>query len=89
VKAVNAGIISINGVAIKNVNASVIVGDFITINSFDMTEAVNIPGLLIDYNKGLIFVQAIPQMFNNVLSHLHQEMFVGDVNSFMLNPMNH
>jgi hypothetical protein len=28
-------------------------------------------------------------MFNNVLSHLHQEMFVGDVNSFMLNPMNH
>jgi hypothetical protein len=65
------------------------VSDSIIVGSFDAVQQVHISGLVIDYNCGLIFIQAIPNLLNDALSYLSKEMFAGDIDSFMLNPMNH
>jgi ribosomal protein S4 len=88
-QAIRAGVVLINGAVVKNRNTSVVVGDLITISTFTVAQESNISGLLIDYHKGSIFVQAVQNVLADVADHLYKEIFGGEISSFMLNPMNH
>jgi ribosomal protein S4 len=88
-QAIRTGAVLINGIAVKNRNTNIAVGDLITVSRFSVAQESTTSGLLIDYNKGSIFVQAVPNVLATAADHLYKEMFGGEISNVMLNPMNH
>jgi hypothetical protein len=81
-----AGNISINGVAIKDINVTINVGDLITSVGNSGMFFSNVEGLLI--NQSAIFVKALPNVVLTTFTALNQEMLT-NASGILLDPMTH
>jgi ribosomal protein S4 len=87
-QAINSGVISINGVVVKDCNCTITTGDLITMPVVSQ-QLRNVEGLLINYNAGSIYVKAIPNLLNLEINQLDKGAFTGNLSSLLLDPLTH